>query len=104
MTMAKLIGNRIRLRRSILRLSQEALGIMLTPRVKQQVMSKMERGYKEPSASQLFQIAHHLEVPISYFFEDIEPMKPSTAKGAVYQPLSNIPPVLPESKVGDRNS
>lgn len=74
--LAKLIGNRIRLRRNILRLSQDMLGKALVPPVCQQVMSKMERGTKEPSASQLFQLAGILGVPASFFFADIEEPNP----------------------------
>jgi len=57
--------------------------MLLTPPVKQQVMSKMERGQKEPSASQMFQISKHLGVPISFFFEDLEAPKPATTADMV---------------------
>jgi len=104
MTMAKPIGNRIRLQRSIVRLSQEALGVMMTPPLKQQVISKMERGQKEPSASQLFQISHHLDVPISFFFEDIEAPKPLTVANAEYNPPTGSTTALQKTKLGTRNT
>jgi len=65
------IGSRIRIQRGMMRISQDELGKMLSPSVSQQVMSKMERGGKQPSASQIFQLAHYLEVPVSYFFEGL---------------------------------
>ena len=81
MSVAKSIGNQIRVRRKILRISQEALGSALTPPMKQQVVSKIERGNKEPSATQLFYFSHLLGVPMSYFFEGvIAPELKSAAK------------------------
>jgi transcriptional regulator with XRE-family HTH domain len=71
--MAKSIGNQIRIRRKILRISQHVLGSSLTPPIKQQVVSKIERGAKEPTATQLFHISHLLDVPMSYFFEGLLP-------------------------------
>jgi transcriptional regulator with XRE-family HTH domain len=79
MSVAKSIGNQVRMRRRILQISQEALGISLTPPMKQQVVSKIERGRKEPSASQLFQIAHQLDVPVAYFFEGLSAPEPKVA-------------------------
>jgi len=71
MSVAQSIGRQIRLRRQILRISQDALGLSLDPSMKQQTISKIERGRKEPSASQLYQLAYHLDVPVSYFFEGL---------------------------------
>jgi len=80
MSMAKSIGNQIRLRRSVLRISQEALGFSLTPPMKQQVISKIESGHKELSASQLFQLSHQMGVPVSYFFEGLSVIQPEVVK------------------------
>ncbi len=73
MSIAKTIGSHIRARRKSMRISQAALGKSLTPPTKQQVISKIERGIKEPSATQLFHISHQLDVPMSYFFEGLIP-------------------------------
>ena len=97
MSMAQSIGNQIRMRRSILRISQDALGTSLTPPMKQQVISKIERGRKEPSASQLFQISHQLGVPVSYFFEGICPPEPMFADNVRHQPEIYSPSTLGHS-------
>ncbi len=94
MSMAHSIGNQIRMRRSILRISQDALGTSLTPPMKQQVISKIERGRKEPSASQLFQISHQLGVPVSYFFEGLSVPEPKVAADVRQRPATYSPAAI----------
>ena len=61
------VGQRLRVRRSLLGLSQEklaeALGITF------QQVQKYERGTNRVSAGRLFDLGNILEVPVSYFFE-----------------------------------
>jgi transcriptional regulator with XRE-family HTH domain len=61
------MGNRLRLRRKVLGLSQEklaqALGITF------QQVQKYEKGANRISASRLQDIAKVLEVPVAFFFE-----------------------------------
>jgi transcriptional regulator with XRE-family HTH domain len=61
------MGNRLRLRRKVLGLSQEklaqALGITF------QQVQKYEKGANRIGASRLQQIAHILQVPVSFFFD-----------------------------------
>jgi transcriptional regulator with XRE-family HTH domain len=64
------VGRKIRLRRAVVGLSQEALGEAIG--VTFQQIQKYERGLNRVSSSSLFQFAKALSVPISYFFEDVD--------------------------------
>lgn len=63
------VGRRIRLRRSLLGLSQSevanAMGLTF------QQVQKYERGANRVSSSRLFDIARILDVPISYFYAEM---------------------------------
>ena len=63
------VGSRIRLRRSLLGMSQEHLGDSLG--VTFQQIQKYERGANRVGASRLFDISRVLDVPISFFFDDL---------------------------------
>lgn len=63
-----IIGKRVRMRRTILGLSQEALGDALG--VTFQQIQKYERGVNRISASRLYGLAKVLAVTITFFFED----------------------------------
>ena len=63
------IGNRVRVRRMLVSMSQEKLGELL--KVTFQQIQKYERGANRVSASRLFQIAKVLGVPVSYFFDNL---------------------------------
>ncbi|MCP1241544.1 helix-turn-helix domain-containing protein [Acetobacter lambici] len=65
------VGKRIRLRRTLLGLSQEKLGEALG--VTFQQIQKYERGTNRVGASRLYDIATALDVPISFFFDDMLP-------------------------------
>ena len=62
------VGSRIRLRRTMLGMSQEKLGESLG--ITFQQIQKYEKGTNRVGASRLQAIASILEVPVSYFFED----------------------------------
>ena len=62
------VGSRIRLRRTMLGMSQEKLGESLG--ITFQQVQKYEKGSNRISASRLQQIAKMLDVPVSFFFED----------------------------------
>jgi transcriptional regulator with XRE-family HTH domain len=64
------VGGRIRLRRMMNGLSQERLGEQMGLTFQQ--IQKYEKGANRVGASRLFQLAQVLEVPVSYFFEDLE--------------------------------
>lgn len=65
----KHIGNRIKLRRNYLKLSQDKLGRSIGLTFQQ--IQKYERGLNRISVSRLWDISRILNVPVSYFFEDI---------------------------------
>jgi transcriptional regulator with XRE-family HTH domain len=61
------VGNRLRLRRTALGLSQEELGRQLGLTFQQ--VQKFESGSNRISASYLFDLTQILRVPVSYFFD-----------------------------------
>ena len=63
------VGSRIRLRRTLMGMSQEQLGQQLN--ITFQQVQKYERGANRVSASRLWDISQILDVDISYFFEDM---------------------------------
>ncbi|OJU70613.1 MAG: transcriptional regulator [Rhizobiales bacterium 63-7] len=62
------VGSRIRLRRTMLGMSQEKLGESLG--ITFQQIQKYEKGTNRVGASRLQNIASILNVPVSFFFED----------------------------------
>jgi transcriptional regulator with XRE-family HTH domain len=63
------VGSRVRLRRTLLGMSQERLGEALGLTFQQ--VQKYERGVNRVSASRLFDLSRLLDVPISFFFDDM---------------------------------
>src|SRR5579875_2715065 len=63
------VGSRIRLRRSLMGMSQERLGEALGLTFQQ--VQKYERGVNRVGASRLFDLSRVLDVPISFFFDDL---------------------------------
>lgn len=61
------VGKRLRLKRTLQGLSQEAIGNAIG--VTFQQIQKYERGINRMGASRLFDFARALGVPVSYFFE-----------------------------------
>ena len=71
------VGARVRLRRTMLGMSQEKLGEALGLTFQQ--VQKYERGANRVGASRLWEMSRVLDVPVSYFFEELdgEPGTPS---------------------------
>lgn len=63
------VGNRMRMRRQIVGMSQEKLGELLG--ITFQQVQKYEKGTNRISASRLFYSAKTLGVPVQFFFEDL---------------------------------
>lgn len=63
------VGQRLRQRRVLAGLSQEKLARMVG--ITFQQVQKYERGANRIVASRLYQLANVLDVPVSYFFEDM---------------------------------
>jgi len=85
------VGSRIRLRRQLLGLSQERLGDALGLTFQQ--VQKYERGANRVSASRLFDMAHILLTPISYFFDEM-PADLTLPAGEAGQPDSSTKSVM----------
>lgn len=63
------VGRRVRMRRTLLGMSQEQLGEALN--ITFQQVQKYERGSNRISASRLWDIGQILDVPVSFFFEEM---------------------------------
>lgn len=63
------VGGRVRLRRTLLGLSQEKLGEAIGLTFQQ--VQKYERGANRIGASRLWDLSRVLDCPVSYFFEDM---------------------------------
>src|SRR5579883_1633291 len=70
------VGSRIRLRRTLMGMSQERLGEALGLTFQQ--VQKYERGVNRVGASRLYDLSRVLDVPISFFFDDMPPAVAST--------------------------
>lgn len=71
------VGSRVRLRRTMMGLSQEKLGEAVGLTFQQ--IQKYERGANRIGCSRLYQFSHILGVPVSFFFDDM----PGNALGEV---------------------
>ena len=63
------VGSRIRTRRTLLGLNQTQLGETLG--ISFQQLQKYERGSNRISAGRLYHLSKFLDVPVSYFYEDM---------------------------------
>jgi transcriptional regulator with XRE-family HTH domain len=63
------VGSRVRLRRTLLGMSQEKLGEAIGLTFQQ--VQKYERGANRIGASRLFDLSRVLDVPVSFFFDDM---------------------------------
>jgi transcriptional regulator with XRE-family HTH domain len=63
------VGARVRLRRTLLGMSQEKLGEAIGLTFQQ--VQKYERGANRVGASRLYDLSRVLEVPVSFFFDDM---------------------------------
>ena len=77
------VGARIRMRRMILGISQEKLGMALG--VTFQQVQKYEKGATRVGAGRLLEVANYLGVPVGYFFETavFEALETRGSSGAV---------------------
>lgn len=77
------VGSRVRLRRTLLGMSQDKLGKAL--KLTFQQVQKYERGTNRIGASRLYQISRILDVPVSFFFDDM-PVDTSQREQGVGEP------------------
>ena len=71
------VGTRVRLRRTLLGMSQEKLAKSVSLTFQQ--IQKYERGANRVGASRLFQFAQVLDVPITFFYDEM----PSDTRGMI---------------------
>ena len=64
------VGGRVRLQRTLLGMNQTVLGQALG--ITFQQLQKNERGTNRIGSSRLYHLCHVLDVPIEYFFEELE--------------------------------
>ena len=81
------VGGRLRLRRTLLGLSQTELGRRVGLTFQQ--IQKYEHGTNGIAASRLWQLADILDVPVSFFFDDM----PDAAPRACEPPDPETPPM-----------
>ena len=79
--MDKHVGSRVRMRRMMLRMSQEALGVLLG--ITFQQVQKCEKGINRISAGRLQQISELLHVPVAFFFEGASHVDGAPAPGGL---------------------
>jgi transcriptional regulator with XRE-family HTH domain len=77
------VGARVRLRRTLLGMSQERLGDAIGLTFQQ--VQKYERGANRVGASRLYDLSRVLDVPVSFFFDDLVPVDGNTGNGAAAQ-------------------
>jgi transcriptional regulator with XRE-family HTH domain len=83
------VGNRVRIRRMLIGMSQERLGDMLGLTFQQ--VQKYEKGVNRIGAGRLFEVARILNVPVDFFYEGVSAQlagQPGTSE------LEGTPPVM----------
>ncbi len=73
------VGGRVRLRRTLLGMSQTDLGKALG--LSYQQIQKNERGTNRIGSGRLYRLCHVLDVPIPYFFDDMPPLEEADESG-----------------------
>jgi len=73
------VGNRMRMRRLLIGMSQEKLGELLG--ITFQQVQKYEKGSNRVSASRLYNVAKVLGVPVQYFFDELQGEQQPAAMG-----------------------
>jgi transcriptional regulator with XRE-family HTH domain len=90
------VGSRVRLRRTLLGMSQEKLGDAIGLTFQQ--VQKYERGANRVGASRLFELSRVLDVPVSFFFDELDPKTaeavPSAAPGPALAPSGGPDPMM----------
>ena len=74
------VGSRVRLRRTLLGMSQEKLGDAIGLTFQQ--VQKYERGANRIGSSRLFDLSKVLDVPVSFFFDDMPAEIAESAPGS----------------------
>ena len=83
------VGSRVRLRRTLLGMSQEKLGEALGLTFQQ--VQKYERGANRIGSGRLFHLSKVLDVPVSFFFDDLPEGQGGSAPPANLSGMSETP-------------
>ena len=81
------VGSRVRLRRNMLGLSQEKLGEAIGLTFQQ--VQKYERGANRIGASRLHDLSRVLDVPVSFFFDDMDPVRAPAIPAGFAEPVAD---------------
>ena len=84
------VGNRVRLRRMLIGMSQERLGELLGLTFQQ--VQKYEKGVNRIGAGRLYEVAKILGVPIDYFYEGVNGHHATAAHG--HNAGQTMPPIM----------
>jgi transcriptional regulator with XRE-family HTH domain len=82
------VGNRVRIRRMLIGMSQERLGDLLGLTFQQ--VQKYEKGVNRIGAGRLFEVARILNVPIDFFYEGLS----TTSQPGMGEADVAAPPVM----------
>src|ERR671939_1018273 len=80
------VGARLRLRLNMLGLSQEKLGELIG--LTSQQVQKYERGANRIGASRLHDLSRVLDVPVSFFFDDMDPVRAPAIPAGFAEPAA----------------
>src|SRR5271156_6508732 len=72
------VGNRVRIRRMLIGMSQERLGDLLGLTFQQ--IQKYEKGVNRIGAGRLFDVARILNVPVDFFYEGVAQLQPGMSE------------------------
>jgi len=73
------VGNRVRIRRMLIGMSQERLGDLLGLTFQQ--VQKYEKGVNRIGAGRLYEMARILNVPVDFFYEGVNGAVPGAGEG-----------------------
>ncbi len=73
------VGNRVRIRRMLIGMSQEKLGDLLGLTFQQ--VQKYEKGVNRIGAGRLYEVARILNVPVDFFYEGVASSGPDPEAG-----------------------
>ncbi|WP_370154362.1 helix-turn-helix domain-containing protein [Ferrovibrio sp.] len=90
------VGNRLKLRRALVGMSQDRLGQIVGLTFQQ--IQKYEKGANRIGASRLYQFATILDVPPAYFFEGLEGQPVIARNGTTLQ--AAVPDAIPAPAFG----
>jgi len=91
------VGARVRLRRHLLGLTLQTLAKAVG--VTYQQLQKYERGVNRIGASRLFNLSQVLDVPVSFFFEDLSPAAAGAGRKRRARGFSEAPAAALDSDV-----